>query len=59
MDYDELVQLAHLCARNAYAAGTAEVAHELWEMAKEYQTKAAALGTPPNIGEPPSRIKGK
>jgi hypothetical protein len=56
MDYHELVQLAHLCARNAHAAGTDEVAHTLWEMAMEYQAQAAALGSAPNIGEAPSRM---
>jgi hypothetical protein len=59
MDYYELVQLAHLCARNAYLASTVEVAHTLWLMATEYQAQAAALGSAPNIGEPPNRIKGK
>jgi hypothetical protein len=38
-DYDELVELAHIWARNAYAATTDDVAHALWKMAKEYQPK--------------------
>jgi hypothetical protein len=57
MEYDELVELARLCARNAHFAASDEVAHALWRMAKEYQTKAAALGTAPNIGEPPGRVR--
>ena len=56
-DYDELVELAQICARNAHAAATEDVAHALWEMATEYQAKAAALGTAPNIGDPPSRVR--
>jgi len=56
-DYQQLVELAHLCARNAHSTTSAEVAHALWRMAKEYQTKAAALGTAPNIGEPPGRVR--
>ena len=57
MTYSELVQLAHLCARNARGAGTDEVAATLWDMAEEYRAKAAELGTEPDIGEPPSRIR--
>lgn len=51
------MELAYICARNAYAAATDEVARMLWEMAKEYQAKAAALGDAPNIGEPPSKTR--
>lgn len=54
-NYGDLVELALICAGNAHAATTDDVARLLWEMAKEYQAKAAALGDAPNIGEPPSR----
>ena len=59
MQYHELVELAQLCARNAHSAASDDVAHTLWGMAKEYQAKAAEVGSAPNIGEPPIRIKGK
>jgi hypothetical protein len=57
--YRELVELAHICAGNAHAASTDEVARALWKMAEEYRAKAAALGSAPDIGEPPSRVRGK
>jgi hypothetical protein len=44
-------------ARNAHSTTSAEVAHALWQMAEEYRAKAGALGTAPNIGEPPGRIR--
>jgi hypothetical protein len=56
--YDTLEELAQICARNAHSASTADVAGALWQMAQEYGTQAAALGIAPNIGHPPSRIKG-
>jgi hypothetical protein len=55
--YQELVELAQICARNAHGAGTDEVATTLWQMAEEYRTLAAALGNEPDIGEPPGRIR--
>jgi hypothetical protein len=57
--YQELVELAHVCARNAHSTTSADVAHALWQMAEEYRAKAGALGNAPNIGEPPGRIRGK
>jgi hypothetical protein len=54
--YHELVELAHVCARNAHSTTSAEVAHALWQMAEEYRAKAGALGAAPDIGEPPGRI---
>jgi hypothetical protein len=39
MDYHELVQLAHLCARNAYAAGTDEVAQALGKWQRNIKPK--------------------
>jgi hypothetical protein len=52
--YDELLELAHTCARNARSATSKEGATELWSMASEYRAKAAELGEPPNIGDPPT-----
>ena len=42
-----------MCGRNARIAMSGPVAIELWNMAKEYQRKAARLGALPDIGEPP------
>jgi hypothetical protein len=55
--YQELVELALMCARNAHGAATDEVATTLWQMAEEYRAQAASLGTPPEIGKPPNRIR--
>jgi hypothetical protein len=54
--YDDLVELAKECARQARFTANREVALELWRMAREYQTKAATLGKPPEIGAPPTRL---
>jgi hypothetical protein len=54
--YDELLELARICARNARLPMTTKVvAAELWKMAKDYQARAAQLdsGNPPDIGPPP------
>jgi hypothetical protein len=53
--YRDLVELAQMCAHNARSAATEEVARELWQMAEEYQAKAATLGSTPEIGAPPSK----
>ncbi len=53
LTYDELVELARLCARNSRIATSREVADELWRMAKEYQDQAAKLGEFPEIGDRP------
>jgi hypothetical protein len=54
LNYDDLVELASLCARNSRIATSRDVADELWRMAKEYQAQAAKLGAFPEIGhEPP------
>jgi hypothetical protein len=39
--YDELSDLALMCAYNALMANSAAVAIELWRMAEEYRGKAA------------------
>jgi hypothetical protein len=44
LNYDDLVELASLCARNSRIATSRDVADELWRMAKEYQAQAAKLG---------------
>ncbi len=54
LTYDELVELARLCARNSRIATSREVADELWRMAKEYQDQAAKLGELPEIGNRPA-----
>jgi len=53
--YDDLAELARLCALNARLASSKEVAAELWAMAHEYQQEAAKLdgGPLPDIGTLP------
>jgi hypothetical protein len=51
LTYDELVELARLCARNSRSATSRDVADELWRMAKEYQAQAAKLGGSPALGD--------
>jgi hypothetical protein len=54
--YDDLVELANICARKARLQLTSkQVAAELWKLATEYQTRAACLsgGKLPDIGPPP------
>jgi hypothetical protein len=53
--YEDLVELARMCARNAQITTSRDVADELWRMAKEYQAQAAEMGDFPEIGnEPPA-----
>jgi hypothetical protein len=51
--YEELVELARICVRNARTTTDNEVAAELWKMAREYKEKAARLngGRVPSLGE--------
>lgn len=49
LNYNDLVELARLCARNSRIATSRDVAEELWRMAKEYQEQAAKLGTFPEL----------
>ena len=53
--YEELAELARICARNARIATNKQVVAELWKMAVEYAHKAAKLdsGTLPDIGKRP------
>jgi len=55
MQYNKFVELAHICAKNAYMATNRSVSAELWKMATEYADKAAKLdgGKVPDIGKPP------
>jgi hypothetical protein len=55
--YKELEGLALMCAYNAWGATSTVVAVELWNMAREYQRKAAQLGPPPDIGAPPPALR--
>jgi hypothetical protein len=59
--YDDLVQLARICWKEARWAQEPALAARLKRMAKEYQERAAELdgGTLPDIGEPePSPARG-
>ena len=51
--YEDLVELARMCARNAQITTSRDVADELWRMAKEYQAQAAGMGDFPEIGDEP------
>ena len=53
--YEDLAELARICARHSRLAASETVTNELWRLAKGYQERAAKLdhGTLPDIGEPP------
>lgn len=53
--YDDLVELARVCARNSYAADNKEASAEFWKMATEYRARAAKLkgSVGPDVGKPP------
>jgi hypothetical protein len=57
--YEELVELATICARQSHVTTSERVAVEFWRMAQEYQKEAAGLsgGELPDIGEPPSVVR--
>lgn len=59
LTHDELAELARICARNSWIADSKEVSAELWQMALEYQRKAAELdsGELPDIGKPPAWLE--
>jgi hypothetical protein len=59
--HDDAAELARICAMNARAANSEQVASELWRMATEYQAEAAKLdrGNVPDIGEPPRAAYNK
>jgi hypothetical protein len=54
--YRDLAELAQICAKQARFTTSRDVAHELWQLAQEYQKRAAEIdsGRPPDIGPPPS-----
>jgi hypothetical protein len=51
--YDELVERARICAREARLNTSEDVAAELWRMAQNYRSRAAGLNSDgiPEIGE--------
>jgi hypothetical protein len=53
--YEDLVELAKICARQARAAADESVAAVLLEMAKEYQAEAAKFDSSKSheVDEPP------
>jgi hypothetical protein len=57
--YDDLVELARQCAKQAHFTRNREVAREFWRMAIEYQQRAAKFdsGKAPDIGPPPTGWK--
>jgi hypothetical protein len=58
--YEEVAELARICAKQAHFASSRPVARELWRLALEYQQKAAALdsGNLPEIGPAPVCFNG-
>jgi hypothetical protein len=52
--YEDLVELAKICARGAWAATDESAATVLLEMAKEYQAEAAKFDSSKSheVGEP-------
>ncbi len=57
--YEDLTQLARICAGSAHIAKNRHAARELWRMALDYQYRAATLdsGKLPDIGPSPSWFK--
>jgi hypothetical protein len=56
MEYNDLIELARLCLRQADAARTPEAADALRRMAKDCEARAAALmggESPVGQGDPP------
>ena len=57
--YDDLVEIARICLKQARATKNESVSAEFLHLAKGYQMRAASLasGKPPDIGEndPPER----
>jgi hypothetical protein len=58
LTYQDLVELANICARHARGATNKDVAAVIWKMAEDYQTEAVKLdgGNSLDIGEPPARF---
>jgi hypothetical protein len=57
--YNEALELAMMCARNARISSTKQVARELWKMAQEYQAEAGKLDnySMPVLGDPPQGLE--
>ena len=57
--FEDLEELALICAHQAHATANDRVAAELWRPAKEYQAQAAEVdkGKLINIGEQPPWVK--
>ena len=56
--YDDLAELARICAKNAHIASSKEVAAKLWELATEYRDEATKFdgARGPYIGETPRAL---
>jgi hypothetical protein len=57
--YEELVDLAMTCVKQAHVTTSKDVAYELWRMAISYQQQAAHLGGGklPDIGQKPVHLR--
>jgi hypothetical protein len=58
--YEDLEELALICAHQAYATASDRAAAELWHMAKKYQARAAKFDSRRlvKIGKPPPWVQG-
>ena len=54
MQYEELAELARICAKNSFLAHSKEASAELWRMASEYAAKAARLDGGKTFNRQPS-----
>jgi hypothetical protein len=54
--YEALVKLALFCANQARTSVVKDAAREAWRLAVEYQSQAANLGEPPDLGRKPRHI---
>jgi hypothetical protein len=57
--YNDLIELARICQRQADVTDIPAVAEELRRMADDYRKRAAALDRGPPNGVGPSRSDGK
>jgi hypothetical protein len=57
MSYDDLIELARLCLKQAASTSNATAAAELRRMASEYQARAAALDEAPHMPNIPAAFE--
>ena len=57
--YEDLAELARICAKNARTSVDQQVAETHWQLAVDFQARAAELGEQPEIGPLPDFLNGK